>query len=529
MKKLFVGLFLGAIVPIQAIAALGVGSLKVSAIDLEWRYEGSKAFWYEDGERQGTYSDPKGVVGDGTVRGREIYDPGSNGWYWLDSVYNGAKAVNKEVWMPYVYQDEDKWNEEEINNNTAASGAYSEGNVEHAEMASQVKKAIEDGTGKWVRYTAEGMMVKGWYEVNGDDLLIYPEQAGNIYYYDRKTGLMAKGWTNIDGVNYHFDEVTGVLLGGRQMTPRGPENVPSDVLNVLDFGATINDDTNDTQAFHDAIKEASSEDKDEKHTVYVPAGRYVIDTITSWHHGGIIIDVSDVNLIMSPDAILDIVGNNRSDYEMVYIRGAENIRVFGGKIYGERYKHQGSDGEAGHGVGILSSNNVTIGYMEIKDNWGDGIYVGSANESEGPSNNVRIMGCNINGNRRSNVSLVHCNDVLIQDCDIRDAHGTSPQDGINIEPNHVGGVIPADRIIRNVRINNSTVSTYEGRSSTMGGDFYALVTIHNGTDSYWSSDNIEVRNCTFNGDVGNYSGTNFRMYNCAVNGELIDFKPIEIH
>jgi len=311
------------------------------------------------------------------------------------------------------------------------------------------------------------------------------------------------------------------------MTPRGPENVPSDVLNVLDYGATPDDDTNDTQPFHDAIAAASSGSG--RHTVYVPAGRYVIDLIASWHHGGVIMDKSDVNLIMSPDAILDIVGNSRNSYEMLYIRNAENIRIFGGKIYGERFKHTGSSGEAGHGIGILSSNNVTIGYMEIKDNWGDGIYIGSMNASEGPSNNIRIMGCNIHDNRRSNISLVHCNNVGIQDCIIKDAYGTSPQDCINIEPNHVDGVIPEDRIIRNVRISDCTVSTYEGRSSTIMGDFYALVTISNGEHGYWSSDNIEVRNCTFNGDVGNYSATNFRMYYSVVNGQLIDFEPIEVY
>ncbi len=502
---------------LAAFSALTFSSVKADAADLEWHYSGSKAYWYEYGVKQGTYSDPKGVIGDGTVRGREIYDPASDGWYWLDAVYDGAKAVSKEVWMPYVYQDEDTFSKQQIIDVANASG----------EMASQVKKAIEEKTGKWVRYTAEGKMVKGWYEVNGDDLLVYPQQAGNTYYYDQMTGLMAKGWTNIDGVDYYFDELTGALLGGRTMTPREPDHVPSDVLNVQDYGATPNDDSVDTNAFHDAIKDASSGDG--RHTVYVPAGRYKIDVITSWHHGGIILDVSDVNLIMSPDAILDIVPNDRSSYEMVYIRGAENIRIFGGKIYGERFNHTGTDGEAGHGVGILSSNNVTIGYMEIKDNWGDGIYVGAMNESEGKSTNVRIMGCNIHENRRSNISLVHCDNVSIHDCLIEDAYGKSPQDGINIEPNHVNGVIPEDRIIRNVRISDTTVSTYQRRGATMNGDFFALVTVHNGTNTYWSSDNIEIRNCTFNGDVGNYSGSNFRMYNTAVNGKLIDFWPIEVH
>ncbi len=81
----------------------------------------------------------------------------------------------------------------------------------NAEFADQVKRAIHDGSGKWVRYDNEGKMLKGWVTIEGDLADIYPDQAGNTYYYDRKTGLMAKGATVIDGIEYYFDEITGVL------------------------------------------------------------------------------------------------------------------------------------------------------------------------------------------------------------------------------------------------------------------------------------------------------------------------------
>jgi len=160
-----------------------------------------KSYWHEGGYRQGTYDDPQGVLGDGTVRGREIYDPISDGWYWLDAVYDGAKAVNKEVWMPYIYQNEATWPEEEIHFNAEASG----------DMAEQVIREIHNRSGKWVRYDENGKMYKGWYTVEGAQATIYPEQVGNTYYYDHRTGLMAKGEVEIEGRVYYFDEVTGVL------------------------------------------------------------------------------------------------------------------------------------------------------------------------------------------------------------------------------------------------------------------------------------------------------------------------------
>ena len=84
----------------------------------EWREENGSLYWYENGIKQGTEG-----------RGKEIYDPASDGWYWLDAIDGGKKAVGKDV-----YQE--SW-----------AGPYAD---------------REDGTGKWVRYDTSGKMVKGW-------------------------------------------------------------------------------------------------------------------------------------------------------------------------------------------------------------------------------------------------------------------------------------------------------------------------------------------------------------------------------
>ena len=181
-----------------------------------WESKNSKQYWYENGIKQGIYGSNGNVFYDNIERGREIYDPCSNGWYWLDAVYDGAKAVNKEVFMPYVYSDEDGFSEERLQQVVKGSNEYTEdpqGTV--ANMGEQVKRAIEQKTGKWVRYNSEGKMIKGWYTVEGADALIYPNQVGNTYWYDYMTGLMAKGETIIGGRTYYFDEVTGVLQGNR--------------------------------------------------------------------------------------------------------------------------------------------------------------------------------------------------------------------------------------------------------------------------------------------------------------------------
>ena len=119
-------------------------------LNCAWKHISGKDYWYEGGKRQGY--DPHNTA----YRGKEIYDPASNGWYWLDNVQQGAKAVSKDVYQ-------------------------------------------ESSGGKWVRYDANGQMIKGW-NTNAD----------GTYYFDPITGAMAKGTTTIDGMTYYFDPATGV-------------------------------------------------------------------------------------------------------------------------------------------------------------------------------------------------------------------------------------------------------------------------------------------------------------------------------
>ncbi len=175
-------------------------------------------FWYEGGVRQGITSDAKGVYGKDDAsgkainRGREICDQNTidpstqaGAWFWLDSDANGKRAVGKEVWVPYIYQDEGTWTKDEMENVAQAADEC---------MREYVYKCMLNATGKWVRYDNNGLMLKGWITIEGDLVNAYPDQEGNTYYYDTKTGLMAKGWIVMGEDTYYFDEITGVMTKG---------------------------------------------------------------------------------------------------------------------------------------------------------------------------------------------------------------------------------------------------------------------------------------------------------------------------
>ena len=133
-----------------------------------WVEENGKKYWYENGVKQGTEG-----------RGKEIYDPDSDAWYWLDAVQGGAMTVSKDVCQESAA---DQWADK------------------------------PDGTGKWVRYDENGHMVKGWQTTDK-----------GTYYFDLITGAMAKGTGDIDGVPCAFDEYTGIALDGQWLTIKGAD------------------------------------------------------------------------------------------------------------------------------------------------------------------------------------------------------------------------------------------------------------------------------------------------------------------
>lgn len=161
--------FLACVAAVLVMFLFSLIAGNATALDKRWVSHDGRHYWVEDGVVQGTVDDPKNARGYGTPRGREIYDPASNAWYWLDACYDGARAEDKEVWMPYVYQDERPGSTE----------------------------------GKWCRYSVSGGMVKGWLFDIDDDC---------VYYYDLETGAMAKGW-RMFGINdmygRYYDKTTG--------------------------------------------------------------------------------------------------------------------------------------------------------------------------------------------------------------------------------------------------------------------------------------------------------------------------------
>ena len=167
LTKAIAGTTAGMMTMAAVLAAVPVNAAADEVI-MEWREENGVKYWYENGVRQGVKYNADGSI-DISYRGKEIYDPSTEAWYWLDCVQNGAVAKNKDV-----YQE-------------SAAGQWGAGTNENGEKV-----------GKWVRYDENGHMVKGWQTT----------EAGT-YYFDPVYGTMAKGLADIDGSRYYFKVTTG--------------------------------------------------------------------------------------------------------------------------------------------------------------------------------------------------------------------------------------------------------------------------------------------------------------------------------
>lgn len=172
-------------------------------------------------------------------------------------------------------------------------------------------------------------------------------------------------------------------------------------------------------------------------------------------------------------------------------------RILGpGRITGERAEHRGRGGEWGMGIAAFGGRGWTIGPgVEVADCWGDGIYLGPLRTPGNFCEDFLITGVRVSRCRRNGISVTGGRNGRIQGIRIEAISGTSPEGGIDLEPDHrehpnrniliSGGTIRdagvgiyATVANQDVRIEGMTI---EGRNSGMiiGDDTSGLVIENN--------------------------------------------------
>ena len=124
------------------------------------------------------------------------------------------------------------------------------------------------------------------------------------------------------------------------------------------------------------------------------------------------------------DALFNVI-----DAENVVIRGEGKggILRMRKKDYQDRKKYK--LGEWRHCLNIMKSKNVRVENMDILSSGGDGVYLGIVNDAV-----VRNVRCE--DNHRQGISIIGGHNILIENSEFNRTKGTSPQSGLDIEPNN---------------------------------------------------------------------------------------------
>lgn len=240
---------------------------------------------------------------------------------------------------------------------------------------------------------------------------------------------------------YSYSPYSSVAAGRTLSKYSSP---PEGAINVRSYGATPNDSSDDTAEIQKAIDATPYNG-----TVWVPAGKYLVNGVATTSTSGPFLKLkSNMRFMMDPAAVLQIIPNSSIRYYGLSTNGADNIEISGGTIVGERYQHTytaGSTHEWGMCIGVKEgSSNVKIHDITVKDCTGDGIVTG------GQSHGILIERVVSTNNRRQGLSLTNSYDVIVRNSEFSYTNGTSPEAGIDIEPD-----LP--REARNILIENNKI------------------------------------------------------------------------
>ena len=111
------------------------------------------------------------------------------------------------------------------------------------------------------------------------------------------------------------------------------------------------------------------------------------------------------------------------------------------------------------GIYLDSCTNVLIYGLTIRDTGGDGVYLGSTGRGYGDA--ITIRDVIFDNNYRQGISVISAQNLLIENCVLKDTSGTGPAAGIDLEPDG-----PTNRMI-NVIVRNCVFENNQGPGFTI--------------------------------------------------------------
>lgn len=127
-------------------------------------------------------------------------------------------------------------------------------------------------------------------------------------------------------------------------------------------------------------------------------------------------------------------------------RDKTNLKLtgYGATLRMHRDDYDGPDythAEWRHALTFHGCTNVTVAGLTLAESGGDGIYLGAGHGGQ-TNRNVVIRDVTCDRNYRQGISVITAENLLIENCMLKDTKGTAPEAGIDFEPNE-----PSERLV----------------------------------------------------------------------------------
>lgn len=267
--------------------------------------------------------------------------------------------------------------------------------------------------------------------------------GGGVFYWDA-------GSTEVDNSGTIIKPGSDVFKG----EGRWKRFINNDKINVKYFGARGDGSGFDDQpAIQKTIDYAFNKDIEQ---VIIPEGDYTLRLNLKEIRPTSLILKDNTHLIMEKNTILRLAeGENEVKYNLLSVVDRKKVTIEGGTIVGNKLTRKGKPkGEHGMGISLVSCEDITIRGMNLREQWGDGIYIGRYGGKDSKCKNIEIRDTICDNNRRQGMSIVSVDGLQVENCEFNNTGGTRPEAGIDFEPNNVDEVLQNIKL-RNIRLNNN--------------------------------------------------------------------------
>lgn len=248
--------------------------------------------------------------------------------------------------------------------------------------------------------------------------------------------------------------------------PNIPGFDPRSAINVLDFGATGNGTTDDTDAFHAAL--AKIRDM-EGGVLFIPTGNYLVgdlvvpsETRVQGETAGpprLLMRPGSTNLFRvapTEDSSGNVTPPHDIQFDSLVLRGRSDIDGFS---------------ETHHLLRIIGVSRVKISHVSFQAFQGDGLYVGTNGTGQPNNHNIDVTVSNstfngVNHQNRNGISFIDCRRCIVENNAFQGVGSLNMPGSIDIEPNHpyeiIDGIVIRDNTIEDTTGHVGAISVVLG-------------------------------------------------------------------